>query len=411
MDWSIHPQSPPRFGRIVDPVSGCLQRLQLDHRAACWSRNILFRMGTRHSIRAVHDPPLHVDRSFLCRRAVSLSNRKRIVDLRQTCRRRDFGGRNLLPTFSPAFRFSATARRWLARRNLRLVSRNGCALQSSTFVARGAYVDPSRCLLPPQSWAHSNCDHCLVLANRRFAGSHLSTSRRRYCRRFRSRGLLLLPFPRKISPRLRKTPNLIIRTRHYELQRLDSTLLRALDRDAVLLEPLRSDRRRVACVFVDAQAACGHHDSDGVDPLRLVRLQKSRRDVRYDCAKVCDDPGDQTIRFQWGDCASGETGSRSDRTDAHARNLRECARDPRDQRHSHDRCIVGDGISATKIKASARWLNHESSTPQNTFGGNYCFADHCHRRRASAVAIRNDETASRQFPEVGTLQNVLQRRP
>src|SRR6266550_4995033 len=106
-------------------------------------------------------------------------------------------------------------------------------------------------------------------------------------------------FGNRISARFQIVPRLIIATRPYELQRPYSTLFRALDRDAGLLESLRADRWRTARIFIAAQTTRRDYHVDRVGSVRLVRLQKSGRDVRHDSAAVCHDRGDQTIRRRW----------------------------------------------------------------------------------------------------------------
>ena len=85
----------------------------------------------------------------------------------------------------------------------------------------------------------------------------------------------------------------------YELLRFNSTLLRALDGDAGILEPLRGDRWRPARIFFITQTTRRDHDPDCIDSVRPVCLRKSGRDVRYNSAAVRDDRGDKAIRFQW----------------------------------------------------------------------------------------------------------------
>src|SRR5437763_14491126 len=95
-------------------------------------------MGTQDPVRAIFHFAVHVDRSFLCRRAISLSDRSRVVHLSETNRGSDYRRWNLFPVFPTAVCVSATVRRWLVRRDLRLVSRNGCAVQSASMSSRGA---------------------------------------------------------------------------------------------------------------------------------------------------------------------------------------------------------------------------------------------------------------------------------
>ena len=66
-------------------------------------------MGTRDPLRLVFHSPLHVHRSVLHCRAISLSDRSRVVGLGKTNRGGNNRRWNLLPASSAAVRVSATA--------------------------------------------------------------------------------------------------------------------------------------------------------------------------------------------------------------------------------------------------------------------------------------------------------------
>src|SRR5436305_12991473 len=103
-------------------------------------------MGTQDPVRAIFHFAVHVDRSFLCLRAISLSDRSGVVHLSETNRGSDFRRWNLFPVFPSAVCVSTTARRWLARCGLRLVSLSGCDLQSASIASRGAHANSARYL-------------------------------------------------------------------------------------------------------------------------------------------------------------------------------------------------------------------------------------------------------------------------
>src|SRR5438445_4797130 len=169
----------------------------------------------------------------------------------------------------------------MARRAFRLVPRHGRALQSASIAARGTHVNFAGCLFSSHARFRSGYDHDVVRSDRVVATSHISTSCDRHRRRFRSGCALFWAFSgNRISARFQIVPRLIIATRPYELQRPYSTLFRAFDRDASLLESLRADRWRTARIFIAAQTTRRDYHVDRVSPVRLVRLQKS--DAMYD---------------------------------------------------------------------------------------------------------------------------------
>src|SRR6266576_2072331 len=153
-------------------------------------------MGTQDPLRAILHFAVHVDRSFLCCRAISLSDRPGVVHLSETNRGSDYRRWNLFPVFPTAVCVSTTARRWLARRDLRLVSRNGCAVQSASIASRGAHANSARYLFSSYARFHSRGDYDLVRSHRVVASSDVSTSRHRHRRWFCPGRILLLPFSR-----------------------------------------------------------------------------------------------------------------------------------------------------------------------------------------------------------------------
>src|SRR6266403_652707 len=150
-------------------------------------------MGTQDPVRAILHFAVHVDRSFLCCRAISLSDRSGLVHLSETNRGSDYRRWNLFPVSPTAVCVSTTARRWLARRDLRLVSRNGCAVQSASIAPRGAHANSGRYLFSSYAWFHSRCDDDLVRSSRVVASSDVSTPRHRHCRWLCPGRILLLP--------------------------------------------------------------------------------------------------------------------------------------------------------------------------------------------------------------------------
>src|SRR5262245_4300101 len=153
-------------------------------------------MGTQDSVRAVFYSALHVDRSFLLCRAISLSDRSRIVRLGKKNHGSDYYRWNLFPAVSIAIRVSATAHRWLARCALRLVSWNGCAAQSAPITSRSVHANSARYLFSSYARFRSCCDDGLVRSNRVVAGSNVSTSLDRYRWRFCPGRILLLSLSR-----------------------------------------------------------------------------------------------------------------------------------------------------------------------------------------------------------------------
>src|ERR1051325_6530208 len=133
-------------------------------------------MGTQDPVRAVFCSTLHVDRSFLCCCTISFSDRSRIGRFSKTNHGGDCGRRDLFSLVSVTVCFFATTRSWLARCALRLVSRNGCAVQSASITSRGVHANSLRYLFSPYARSHSSCDHDLVRSDRVVAGSYVSTS-------------------------------------------------------------------------------------------------------------------------------------------------------------------------------------------------------------------------------------------
>src|SRR6476620_1577023 len=153
-------------------------------------------MGTEDPLRAILHFAVHVDRYFLCCRAISLSDRSRVVHLSETNRDSDHSRWNLFPVFPTAVCVSTAVRRWLARRALRLVSRNGRAAQSASIASRGAHANSAWDLFSSYAWFHSRCDNDLVRSDRIVASSDISTSRHRHRRWFCPGRILLLPLSR-----------------------------------------------------------------------------------------------------------------------------------------------------------------------------------------------------------------------
>src|ERR1043165_796443 len=149
-------------------------------------------MGTQDPVRAVFCSALHVDRSFLCCCAISFSDRSRIGRFSKTNHGGDCGRRDLFSLVSVTVCFFATTRSWLARCALRLVSRNGCAVQSASITSRGVHVNPLRHLFSSHAQFHSRRDYDLVRSDRVVPSSHVSASLGRYCRRLCLSGILLL---------------------------------------------------------------------------------------------------------------------------------------------------------------------------------------------------------------------------
>src|ERR1700756_5317721 len=123
-------------------------------------------MGTHDPVRFVLHFAVFVDRSFFYCCSISLSDRSRVIHLRETNRGSDFCRWNLFPAFSTAICVSATARWWLVRRALRLVSRNGCAVQSASIASRGAHANSARYLFSSYPRFRSRCDDDLVRSDR-----------------------------------------------------------------------------------------------------------------------------------------------------------------------------------------------------------------------------------------------------
>src|SRR6266853_5467510 len=118
-------------------------------------------------------PYMSIDLFFSCR-AVSLPDRARIVDLSQADRGGDYRRRNVFPTFSASLRVPAAARRRVARRDLRLVSRNGRALQFATVAPRSVNVDSGRGLFALHARLRANRDYHWVCPDRTFTGDNVS---------------------------------------------------------------------------------------------------------------------------------------------------------------------------------------------------------------------------------------------
>ncbi len=190
---SLARKGPRRIRRPLGPFSDRLRLVQLDHLATPRRRHALLRMGTLHSVRAADDRALHVDRSLLCRGAVSLPQRAGTGDPFQAHRRCDRRRRNLLSPLSASLRLRAPARERLARRGLRLVSSDGsaattCSLRSTSLSERfwpNTIARHTRGLLR----SASNVWFVLVGLSTR---SHLPASLHGRRRRFRSRRLLHL---------------------------------------------------------------------------------------------------------------------------------------------------------------------------------------------------------------------------
>src|SRR6266404_3567666 len=153
-------------------------------------------MGAQGPLRAILHFAVHVDRSFLCCRAISLSDRSGVVHLSETNRGSDYRRWNLFPVFPTKVCVSTTARRWLARRDLRLVSRNGCAVQSASIASRGAHANSGRYLFSSYARFHSRDDYDLVRSHRVVASSYVSTPLDRHRRGFCSGRILLLRLSR-----------------------------------------------------------------------------------------------------------------------------------------------------------------------------------------------------------------------
>ena len=103
-----------------------------------------------------------------------------------------------------SLRLSATACGRFARRALRLVSRDGRALQSLSLAPRRNSVFPDRRLRAPPARSDSIRRDVLVRADWSLSAADSSTSRDRYPRRLCfGRGLLLF-YPAKILPRFRR---------------------------------------------------------------------------------------------------------------------------------------------------------------------------------------------------------------
>src|SRR5882724_5867267 len=169
-------------------------------------------MGAQGPLRAILHFAVHVDRSFLCCRAISLSDRPGVVHLSETNRGSDYRRWNLFPVFPTAVCVSTTARRWLARRDLRLVSRNGCAVQSASIASRGAHANSARYLFSSYARFHSRGDYDLVRSHRVVASSYVSTSLDRHRRWFCSGRVLLLSFSRVFarSASCRESPDRLV---------------------------------------------------------------------------------------------------------------------------------------------------------------------------------------------------------
>src|SRR5207248_6949940 len=186
----------PGFRGTVSPVPDRLRRLQLDHSATQRGRCFLLSMGTLHSIRSVHGPSLHVDRSFLCRSAISLPDRSGIIYIFSADYRSDCHCGNLFSPFPSALRLSTPTRERLDRHNLRLVSGNGRALQSFSVTTRRALVFSCQYLCPSSSRRFPGRGNGLVCTDRALSAADLSTSHHRHRRRIRAGRLLLLLFSR-----------------------------------------------------------------------------------------------------------------------------------------------------------------------------------------------------------------------
>src|SRR5882724_4919677 len=150
-------------------------------------------MGTRDSVRAVPDNSISVDRSFFYRSAIPLSDRSGAPSLFAARHRRDRRCRNLFSDFSAPLCFSAPAREWLGRRALRLVSRDGRALQSCALTARCVLGVSPPGLYSSHARFSAGRGNYLDGADRTFARAHISTSYHRHHRWIRSGCLLLLP--------------------------------------------------------------------------------------------------------------------------------------------------------------------------------------------------------------------------
>lgn len=187
-------QSGRRLSRTVDPFPDRLRKLQLDYFATRGRRHNLFRMGTSDSFRAIFHSALHVDRSVLRCRAISLSDGSGVVEFSKASRGSDYSRWNLLSASSTTVCVSPPTRRWMARRAFRLVSRHGLAAQSASVASRSPHPDSTKCLFSSHAWFCSGCDHDVVRSDGIIASSHISTSCDRHRRRFCSGRLLFLAF-------------------------------------------------------------------------------------------------------------------------------------------------------------------------------------------------------------------------
>ena len=143
-------------------------------------------------------PYMSIDLFFVAG-AVSLPEQSRAGDLHETHRRGHPRRGNLLPSLSAPLRFRASARRRLAGRALRLVSRNGSALNFASVASHRLAHHPRRHLCAAH--AGSSCAWRQILwfrSHRAFRRPDLSASRHGRGRRFRARRhtLLLRSFAR-----------------------------------------------------------------------------------------------------------------------------------------------------------------------------------------------------------------------
>src|SRR5205085_12006728 len=135
---------------------------------------------------------LHVDRSFLRRSAVSLPKQSRTDDILETDRRGDPDWWRLRSVVPAAFRIRTPACARRARRVLRLVSRNGSALQFAAFASHRLAHDPGRSLRAPHSRRFAPRLEHLVRRDRAVRRADLSASCHGCGGRFRARRLLSL---------------------------------------------------------------------------------------------------------------------------------------------------------------------------------------------------------------------------
>src|SRR5438046_2389550 len=154
---------------------------------------------------------------------------------------------------------------------------------------------------------------------------------------------------RIFCPRFKSTRIVIIARQACELQRTHSTLFRALERVARVLEPLCGCRGWTPRFFISPQTASRNHDPARDRAFWLICVRESRRDPGCNRATPGNPRGNYKIRSgcHWAAC---KTSARCLGADLNAGQPRQCSNNSSYQRYPRHRRALGDGTSATEIE-------------------------------------------------------------